>query len=267
MHPSAQSPSGVEYEPPAPLLREDPDLGRGLPDDVLRQIKPRLLARVVGITEGRWASPWLPESSEEPADELPQVGLLVLEGLLMREVRVRLETARRHGGGVNVELLGPGDFLRPWQDDEGELLRCASNWHVFQPARLALIDHRILRAASRWPEIVDELLARSVGRSRWLTVTMAVTSAGTARERLLLSFEHLADRWGRMTLQGIVIPLPLTHRLLAQLTGMTRPTCSSALSWLARHELMGRRPDGAWWLRPDARERLDRLLEAEAGSA
>ena len=262
MHASAPPTCRLEYESPVALLRADRDLAHKLSDSVLRKLEPRLLAHVVRLTAGRWEAPWLPASDGDAVAGWP-LGLLVLDGMLLREVRVRTDTASRAERAVGVELLGPGDLLRPWQDDEGELLRCSSSWQIFQPARLALLDRRIARATGSWPELMDELLERSLRRSRWLTVTIAVNSAGTARERLVLTSEHLADRWGRMTPEGIVIPLPLNHRMLAELTGMTRPTCSGALSWLARHELLSRRREGTWWLRPDAREQLTRLLAAE----
>lgn len=43
----------------------------------------------------------------------------------------------------------------------------------------------------------------------------------------------LADRWGRVTTQGVRVVAPLTHALLAELVAARRPTVSAALAKLA----------------------------------
>jgi hypothetical protein len=58
-------------------------------------------------------------------------------------------------------------------------------------------------------------------------------------------FWQLADRWGQMTPEGVVLPLPLTHELLGQLVGLHRPTTSTALQRLTRAGEIARRPDRA----------------------
>jgi hypothetical protein len=45
---------------------------------------------------------------------------------------------------------------------------------------------------------------------------------------------NLAGRWGRVRSDGIVVPLRLTHTVLADLVAARRPTVTSALSELAR---------------------------------
>ena len=64
--------------------------------------------------------------------------------------------------------------------------------------------------------------------------------------RLLMLFWHLADRWGRVGVEGVILPLSLTHSVLADLVAARRPTVTSALSELARDGLM--RPYGEGWL-------------------
>jgi hypothetical protein len=55
----------------------------------------------------------------------------------------------------------------------------------------------------------------------------------------------LADRWGRVERDGsVVVPLPLTHRLLAGIVGSQRPTVTTALSRLAERRRVSRRDDG-----------------------
>ena len=69
--------------------------------------------------------------------------------------------------------------------------------------------------------------------------------------RLKALFWHLAERWGRVSGDGVIVPLALTHRILGQLVGARRPTVSTALTELAEREELTRRPDGSWLLRGD----------------
>ena len=59
---------------------------------------------------------------------------------------------------------------------------------------------------------------------------------------------QLAERWGRLTSDGVLIPLDLSHRLLGQLVGARRPTIATAASELAKQGLLRRRDHGAWLL-------------------
>ena len=57
--------------------------------------------------------------------------------------------------------------------------------------------------------------------------------------RLKALFWHLAERWGRVSGDGVIVPLALTHRILGQLVGARRPTVSTALSELAERAGVG----------------------------
>ena len=64
--------------------------------------------------------------------------------------------------------------------------------------------------------------------------------------RLRALFAHLADRWGRVTPEGIVLPLRLTHTVIAQLTGLRRPSVSISLGELERAGEIVRLTKGSW---------------------
>jgi DNA-binding transcriptional MocR family regulator len=72
---------------------------------------------------------------------------------------------------------------------------------------------------------------------------------------------HLAERWGRMTLDGVALPLTLSHRLLAQLIGARRPTVSTALGQLAARGEVVRLPGGSWLLKGTPPGQPDDALE------
>ena len=77
-------------------------------------------------------------------------------------------------------------------------------------------------------------------------------------DRLLLTLWHLAERWGRVTPTGIVVPLPLGHQRLADLVGAHRPSVTTALGELARAGSISRRDDGNWLLHGAPPEQLRR---------
>ena len=94
--------------------------------------------------------------------------------------------------------------------------------------------------------------AGSVGieddRAHRLALTQAISQLNGVERRLLALLWHLAERWGRMTPDGIAVALALSHRELAQLVGARRPTVSSALGQLRERGELVRRADGCWIL-------------------
>jgi hypothetical protein len=134
--------------------------------------------------------------------------------------------------------------------------------HVFGRGR----DRRFAAEAARYPEVTAALFDRLGERSVRLATTQAISQLTRVDRRLKALFWHLAERWGRVTGDGVVVPLALTHRILGQLVGARRPTVSTALSELSDRGELVRRPDGAWLLRgdpPDAQTLARRPTAAE----
>ena len=150
-------------------------------------------------------------------------------------------------GRFGAELVGEGDVLRPVsQDVDDPTLPLTVEWLILEPARVAVLDERFVRQLARFPQIAGALFARSVLRSRQLAVNMAIVHQARVDVRLHLLFWHLAGRWGRVRSDGVVVPLRLTHTVLADLVAARRPTVTSALSDLSRRGLVRAVSDG--WL-------------------
>ena len=128
-------------------------------------------------------------------------------------------------------------------------------WRIVEPTRLAMLDRRFLRVAAHWPPLVTALVARATERAHNLGVMVSIHSLKRVDTRLLAFFWHLADRFGKVTADGVMIPLALTHRQLALLVGAQRPSVTSALGALAERDLLRRDERGNWLLsvadRPD----------------
>ncbi|HEX2085984.1 MAG TPA: helix-turn-helix domain-containing protein [Solirubrobacteraceae bacterium] len=225
------------------LLDADPDLGEGLPDAEFALARRHLRARVRTLDRGPW------DWSGEPRPR-GHLGLLVLDGVLVRDVAVR--------GRCCAELIGAGDVLRPWDqaEDVDASVGHDYRWEVLQRARVAELDARLGAVLARWPSIVSVLIARSLRRVRSLGLQQSLAQVQGVDVRLHLVLWHLADRWGRVTPGGVVLPLPLTHQLLGRLIGARRPSVTSALRQLDGEGLVHRLGDGGWLLRGAPREML-----------
>ena len=206
------------------VLREDPDLAEAVAPGLRMQAVEDCVADMLRLARGAWD----PGMS---ANLGAGIGMLVLDGLILRRVGV--------DGRFGAELLGEGDLLRPWQgEDTTPALTRTTRWRVLAPARLALLDEEAARRFALYPALTGRLVARALDRSRNLTVNMAIVHQTRVNMRLQMLFWHLADRWGRVTADGVLLPLNLTHSVLADLVGARRPTVSTALSELARQGLV-----------------------------
>src|SRR5919199_55640 len=123
-----------------PLLEADPELGEGLSPAEEEAAARALVAHARTLEAG----PWDPHEERWPAE--PAIGLLVLDGVLTRDIVFV--------GRTTTELLGSGDLLRPWDDDvQFEPLPFEVAWHVHEPARVAVLDARFALATARWPAL------------------------------------------------------------------------------------------------------------------
>jgi CRP/FNR family cyclic AMP-dependent transcriptional regulator len=218
------------------ILDEDPDLALGVDESELEAARLRAVARVIELDPPSWD----PTPIQETATA-GWLGLFVLEGLLLRRVRV--------GRRFACELFGPGDLVRPWDtDSDYEPLPISVDWLVLRRVRLAVLDSGFMARIARWPAINSNFVSRVAQRARGLALTQAVSHLPRAYSRLLILFWLLAERWGKVTTDGIYVTLPVTHEVLAMLIGAQRPTVTIALQRLTRAGLLIREGSDRWLL-------------------
>ena len=235
-----------------PLLEVDTELGEGLPPAEL-DTATRVICVLARTLE---SGPWDPHEEQWPV--APTLGLLILEGVVTRDIVF--------AGRTTTELLGAGDVLRPWEDDvQFDPLPFGVSWHVHEPTRVALLDARFALATARWPVLAGAVSRRHVRRARGLAFQLAIAQLPRVDDRLLVLLWALAERWGRVSPQGVRLPLALPHRTLATLVGARRPSVTTALSGLARDGLVERTEDG-WLLHGDPAEVFPSRLHVLAAS-
>jgi CRP/FNR family transcriptional regulator, cyclic AMP receptor protein len=216
------------------LLSQDPDLGANIPAAKRPLAERSCTVPMAEAPRGAWD--WEASVAEDPDG----YGLLVLSGLLCR----RVVQGQRYG----AELLGPGDLLRPWDKiGEWSSIPTEADWLVIEHAQLAVLDADFTQRCTSFPELTVALIRRGMLRSRYLAILIAIVSQRRVETRLIMLFWHLADRFGRVRGDSIDVPVPLTHRILAELVAARRPSVSTALAKLqAQGDL--RRYEHGWRL-------------------
>jgi CRP/FNR family cyclic AMP-dependent transcriptional regulator len=205
-----------------PLLEVDPDLSEELSPTARRLATQTVQARVVTVAAGYWEPPNMPAAA---------IGLMVIDGLMVRKVRI--------GPSSATELIGPTDVLRPGKT-EGliPLLPNVAEWRILERTRLAVLDARIAATIGQWPELTAAICTRFLRRSRSLSYLMAAQHFTRVSDRLLASLWHMASMWGRVTPQGTIVPFRLTHEMLGEIVGARRPTTTQAIIALEQEGLL-----------------------------
>ena len=222
------------------ILKADPELGLRVPATEIEDARAQLVARVRALEPGRW---------EVPHDATSRLGFLMLDGLLARDVVLV--------GTTCTELLGEGDVIQPWiPANEDGLVRYHVLWHVLAPTKLAVLDDAFARTLAAWPQVMSTLLERAIRRTLRMSIHQALLQLSPVETRLLVLFWHLAERWGRVTPDGISVRLRMSHELLGQLVGCRRASVTTALHRVSDSGLVVRRTDGSWLLRGSAPDEL-----------
>ena len=216
------------------LLECDPELGLRVAPAHVTRCREELAATTISFEPGLWAVP--PALAKQGG-----VGSLILEGVLAREMIL---------AGTNcAELLGEGDVLQPSAARDDRLVRFHVQWHVLEPLQLAVLDERFARALAAWPSVMAAILERAERRTHRMAVHQALLQLSPVETRLLILFWHLAERWGRVTPDGIAVNLRLSHEMLGHLVGCRRASVTTALARVCDSGRLERRPDGTWVLR------------------
>lgn len=223
------------------LLDVAPALADGLPEEELHAAGNASVVHTVEVPSGPWS----------PLDEFAHVerpvGLLVADGLIVRDVLLASSTAS--------DLLGPGDVAALGPSSTA-LVPAEVRWTASVTSRVAVLDDKLLTALNAWPAITARLLAQVTRQTSEMALQRAFSQLPRVEQRLLALFWHLAERWGRVGTDGIVVHLAVTHEALGRMVGSRRPTVSLALKELASTGTVVRRADGAWLLRQDGLEQL-----------
>jgi CRP/FNR family cyclic AMP-dependent transcriptional regulator len=207
------------------LVDLDPELLDAVPwpDRALVQ---RLRVTRLDVGRGTWRPPASPSGAF--------VGLLVADGIAFRSIAA--------AGFATGDLVGAGDVIPartpapalPW-GGEAEVA-----WHVLAPLSACVLDTRFIARTARWPAITARLLERHAEHTDRLMTRLSLVHRQRVEERVLLVLWDLAERWGKVTPDGVLLPVPLRHHQLAALAASLRPSVTLALRRLAARGIVER---------------------------
>ncbi len=197
------------------LLDVEPGIG-GFLDEEDRAAARALVVPVRSVAKG----------TTDVSAKLQQAGAfaaVVLEGMLMQELRL--------GDRAAARLLGPGDIVSA-PAASGLASLDAAGLEAAAPTRVATLGNEVLAAARRWPALMAGLHVSTAQQAERLAAQLVICQMPRVDERLMALLWLLADSWGRVTVNGTILPLRITHSTLGALIGARRPTVTLALGEL-----------------------------------
>ena len=156
---------------------------------------------------------------------LPDAALVVVE---QGVVVLTSADARR----IVIALAGAGEVLAPPANHE-EL-------HGLTDARLTAVSPDAQRVLMRIPAAAQAVTDALVAALRDRKASLAIFARFPHVERVRGKLMQLARAYGRVTADGILIDLPLTHDLIAESIGSSRETVTLALRELMRSGFVAR---------------------------
>jgi DNA-binding transcriptional ArsR family regulator len=214
------------------LLDIQPELGTRLREDDRAEARDHLVLRTLVLPKGEW-------SLEGEAVRAHPFGVIVIDGVLLQDVQLGARSCQ--------QLLGPGDVVLPDAIGHASLdvgLRLAAATE----SRVAVLDDRLQGPFRLWPGLAIGMLERIGRQLSRNAVHGAIAQLPRVEDRLEATFWDLADRWGRVTPNGVHVPLQLTHETLARIVGGRRPTITLALRDLSERGIVVRHRDGTWMI-------------------
>jgi hypothetical protein len=232
------------------LLDLDPDLGWGIAPQEWEQARTSVKTNIVRFGAGEWPVP------ETSADRASITGLIVIDGVLSRETALAEHVA--------LELLCQGDALllpapRPADDLD---ISGVVTFTALSETRLAVLSTSFLHGVARWPALLRNLHTRLEAQRQRLAIQGLTAHLSRAEDRVLLTLWVLATSCGRVTPEGTLVPLALTHSVLAKMSAARRPTITLALRALEESGCVRRRDDGTFVLTESAYRKIRELTRA-----
>lgn len=148
---------------------------------------------------------------------------------------LRVASWGRHGESFTLGIWGPGELVIP------PLM-------AFDPLQLlALSPIRLVEVTPNG----DEREAFLMGQSRQISILLKLSHTRPAEVRLFDLLTWIGKRFGRVSRRGVSLSfeeLNLTHRNLAEISGLTRVTVTKALSQFRQAGKLVREGQDDWLL-------------------
>jgi CRP-like cAMP-binding protein len=201
------------------LLDVEPDFGAGIDAGTVETARRATLVPAMTLRPG----PCHADALHVATTAAGPFAALMLEGILTRDCQL--------ADRVTTQLFGPGDVV-PLRADASTTPVLLPRWFVAADTRVAVFDQRFLAATQRWPWLAARVVERSAAWADRALALQAISHIARVDRRIIALLWHLADRWGRFSRDGPIVPLTLTHAAIGTLIGAQRPTVSLAITAL-----------------------------------
>jgi CRP/FNR family cyclic AMP-dependent transcriptional regulator len=211
----------------------EPDLLCRLGSTDADTLRRQALVQVLRVPRGTWEPPH--------ADSRLPLLYCVLDGFVALTV---ISSGKR-----GAEIFGSGDIIDPSPGERPpESLRFESTWVALTPTRLGVLDDEFLRWLARCPPVAHQILSNMTRRCEKIALDHSIAQVRGLANRIVLKLWEVAGRWGTVTSDGTVLPLRISHAMLGELLGASRPSVTDAIHELIRNGEIDRTMDGRWIL-------------------
>jgi CRP-like cAMP-binding protein len=194
--------------------------------DLLNGLDPAAVKRMLrGVTAVRLAQGDLLDVTESGA-----ACCVVRSGRLALDFDE--EDAERHR---TVTLLEEGDVLLPASESWASVGPRVRG-RALEPSVVLVIDRARFEGWLTEPRIAANLVRVLAAQIADRELAVAIALEPRVERRLLLKLRQLAERFGRVTPQGVRLDLRLTHQQLAEMVGAVRESVTIALGKLVQSE-------------------------------
>jgi CRP/FNR family transcriptional regulator len=146
---------------------------------------------------------------------------------------VRLYALSESGQELNLIIFQPGDFFPMiWAFNDHALTQYCEAMTPLEVSRAPKEDFR--EFARKNPEVVWDVTVKILTRLRGLLERMEYMVFGNAYQKVASILVICAERFGFRKGNSIMIKVPLTHRDIASLIGLTRETTSVEIKKLEK---------------------------------
>ncbi len=192
----------------------------------------------------------LPAVRLGPGDEV-DISEAAIACCLVRSGRLALDFDRRDGSSHRtVTLVEEGDVLVPPSDGwaaAGPRLRC----RALERSILLMVDQERFESWLCEPGVAANLVRVLAAQVADRELAVAIALEPRVDRRLLLKLRQLAERFGRVTPQGVRLDLRLTHQQLADMVGAVRESVTHALGKLVESGALTIENRTIWIHEPD----------------
>jgi CRP/FNR family cyclic AMP-dependent transcriptional regulator len=146
--------------------------------------------------------------------------------------RLALAVLAEEGRPRTIGMLEDGDLLvRPLEGwaAAGPQVRC----FAIEESLVHLVDRERMETWMHEPVLAANIVRVMSTQIAERELAIAIALEPRVERRLLLKLRQLAERWGRVTPDGVRLDLRLTHQELANMVGAVRESVTIALGRLA----------------------------------